>query len=553
MATSIARWLLDDASSGTADTSTADDTGNSNTLTIDFATADGNWTSVAAGNGLDFTTAPATASTMIAELADISANGNIGSSFSGATSLSAILRGTIDAGHAFGSRVLHIGTSTGNGDFGIIAEASKLVIRWDLESGGDGGEIQFGLPSGITTIGVSIDTTAATDALRVLVYYDGVLQTLTSVPDGIAASSALGSINSSNRSVCLGNRPSQDRNVDGKIYYAELFTGVLTPTEHLDAHTALAANNDTNWGVPVGAPDELAVVVALDAASTVSTSRGVNSVTGTFAPGEQVTLECTALDTSPATQTVTVGGEAATVDNWNSGDPIITIPLHIDLEWGVAHDIVVTDDTGSETLVGEVLAIPAGWEIAIFNGTPPDPATTESFYEYAQTDADVGNVTMAVDDELAFESATGLSVDVQTIPTVSPPSTVTGAYKIWDDSLGTWSTVSDYTINDLGFLLVPEDLTVVVDLEEAALFSSPGLFPDSWAVVTSLEAADSTDTTLSGVESLAVIVDLEAASSSAVNAVQPEDLVVAVSMGNVSTSPATTIVDIDTDRIRLTG
>ena len=53
-ASSIARWLLDEASSGTTPTECADDQ-SSNTLTIDYSSGDANWTSVAAGNGLDFT------------------------------------------------------------------------------------------------------------------------------------------------------------------------------------------------------------------------------------------------------------------------------------------------------------------------------------------------------------------------------------------------------------------------------------------------------------------------------------------------------------------
>lgn len=39
MAASIARWLLSEASFGTAPTECADDTGNGNTLTIDYDVA----------------------------------------------------------------------------------------------------------------------------------------------------------------------------------------------------------------------------------------------------------------------------------------------------------------------------------------------------------------------------------------------------------------------------------------------------------------------------------------------------------------------------------
>ena len=125
MATSVGRWLLDEASSGTTPTTAADDTGNSNTLTVDYSSGDAEWTSIASGNGVDFTATVATANTAILTLSDIANNGNIGSSFgSGTQQLSFIMVFDIDAGDASGPRLVQIGTDSGDGDFAIGARGS---------------------------------------------------------------------------------------------------------------------------------------------------------------------------------------------------------------------------------------------------------------------------------------------------------------------------------------------------------------------------------------------------------------------------------------------
>lgn len=171
-------------------------------------------------------------------------------------------------------------------------------------------------------------------------------------------------------------------------------------------------------------------------------------------PGQTgVVITTVSLDASPTTQTATLGGETITVTNWTATAVTVDIPADIDLQWGTAtNQLALTDDTGTVTLDNVTLSIPTGWETVAYNGTAPDPGTTESFYEYAQTDTGLGGggFTMAATDILAFESATGLTVDNQTIPVVDPPSTVTGGYKIWDVSIGTWTDESTYTITDGG-------------------------------------------------------------------------------------------------------
>lgn len=208
-------------------------------------------------------------------------------------------------------------------------------------------------------------------------------------------------------------------------------------------------------------------------------------------PGQtNVVITTIGLDATPATQTATIGGETVTVNTWSETAVNVNIPLHINLEWDTTYQLALTDDTGTVTKSNITLSTNPNWETVTFNGTAPDPGTTESFYEHAQTDSDVGNFTMVATDILAWESAAGLSIDDQTIPVVDPPSTVSGAYKIWDTSLSTWTGVSAYTITDGGVLsgvrpshgpttlrgLLPQRLTSYTGKQE----TTPGAFSAAW-------------------------------------------------------------------------
>ena len=53
-------------------------------------------------------------------------------------------------------------------------------------------------------------------------------------------------------------------------------------------------------------------------------------------------------------------------------------------------------------------------------------------------------------DVLAWTSSPGLTIDGQTVPFVSPASTVSGSYKVWRNSAQSWTDTSTYIINDLG-------------------------------------------------------------------------------------------------------
>lgn len=348
MATSVGRWLLDEASSGTTPTTAADDTGNSNTLTVDYSSGDAAWTSVASGNGVDFTATVATASTAILTLSDIANNGNIGSSFDGSTTsvkqLSFIIVFDIDAGDASGPRLVQIGTDSGDGDFAIGTRGSDWLFRWSKESGGS--DVTYPVPgggygTGLMVMAVVIDSTETTAADRIKVYYNNVLQTANS---GTIALNEGVDLNNSAYNFSLGNRESLNRNVDGKIYYAELFTGTLTTQEVSDAHTALISDNDSDWQAGP-------TIVNLTGQASTS-GQGAVTATGdslTALTGQSVTSGQGALNVEiPITQALT--GQEST-----SGQGALDVNIG-----------TVTQLTGQESTVGQgALSVSAGVTVSI--------------------------------------------------------------------------------------------------------------------------------------------------------------------------------------------
>lgn len=227
----------------------------------------------------------------------------------------------------------------------------------------------------------------------------------------------------------------------------EVFIDTVSVWTGTDSSSPIASGND---GIYIGARNGVATV---DDFVNNAVTRGITDIDSdndVQAGQTNVTITAVGLDASPTTQTATLGGESLTVNSWSDTTVNVDIPLHIDLEWGTTtNQLALTDDTGTVTLENVTLSTPTGWETVTFTSAP-DSVSTESFYEKAQTDSEVGNFTMSANDILAWESASGLTIDAQTIPIVEPAATVTGAYKIWDDSLNTWTDVSSYLINISG-------------------------------------------------------------------------------------------------------
>lgn len=258
--------------------------------------------------------------------------------------------------------------------------------------------------------------TTVTDGAEVIVFhhYRGPLDTV-AAPTGYTLDPS--SLNSSSRCLHVANR-------------SIATAGVEAPGNWL--HTDASVNDDSQvWTISLRPAGDPRTITDIDGDDDVQVGQA------------SVTIACAGLDSAPATQTVTLGGESLTITDWNSGSPIVTIPVDIALKWGRTDlDLVVTDDTGSVTLNNVTLSAETGWEYVNFSGTVPG-AGTESGYEVVQTDFTY-NLTSS--DQWIFESETGLSYDTDTIPTVNPAATITSQYRYWRDDTGAMSAKTAYTI-----------------------------------------------------------------------------------------------------------
>ncbi|MCG7904410.1 MAG: hypothetical protein JAY60_18535 [Candidatus Thiodiazotropha weberae] len=199
-------------------------------------------------------------------------------------------------------------------------------------------------------------------------------------------------------------------------------------------------------------------------------TRTLGSVTGTVAPGEQITINCTGVGT---VSSVTLGGEALTIDAQNNGNPICTIPTDINLLWGNTYSLVVTDPSGTVS-ADHTLSARSGWEIVNWVGPAPDTATTESFYEIAISDF---GITADTGDQLQFSSATGLTVDGQWVPTVSPAASRSGTYAVYDASATARSAEATYNV------LLAEEISTTVASVSYTTF--PAVIENELLIVTS--------------------------------------------------------------------
>lgn len=166
-----------------------------------------------------------------------------------------------------------------DGDFAIGTRPSDWLFRWSKESGGS--DVTYPVPSGSYGTGpvsviVAIDSTEGTAADRIKVYYDKVLQT--AISGTITLNESI-DLDSTSYNFSLGNRETLNRNIDGKIYYAELLTGVLSPTEVGGAHDALILDNDANWAGGTAVDATTDTLVLTEQAASVKADTSVTATT----------------------------------------------------------------------------------------------------------------------------------------------------------------------------------------------------------------------------------------------------------------------------------
>lgn len=250
----IARYLLGEAASGTTPTSVADSVGSAN-LAITY-NSNGNWTSIAAGNGFDFTAAALSASGAI-----LRSSAGVFSALDGATEGSFTLLVDFDSVGAGGCRGFHFGSASGAGYFHLtFNDPYSCAFGWADEDAA--GSPQYNTASyssatltssGVKVFHVVVDTTQAVADDRVKIYMDGSL--LTFIDTNIEQNTAIPAISASHY-FTLGNGGSNSAGFDGRIFFFEVGTGQLTGTQISDSVTALLADNDTD-PYAASAPPEL--------------------------------------------------------------------------------------------------------------------------------------------------------------------------------------------------------------------------------------------------------------------------------------------------------
>lgn len=524
MVVSVARWLLDEASSGTGPATVGDDQG-SNDLTIDYSSGDAAWTSIGAGNGLDFTAAPGTANTAIAELDDIAGNGNIGSSLDGATTVSLLLVVDIDAGDSTGSRLFAIGTDTGNGDFAVTISDTQMGIRWDVESGGAGSTVFYNIPSGVTVIAVIVDTTEAVNTDRVKVYFDNSLET--KISGDISLNVAIDAVNDSTRSASIGNRPSLNRNVDGKVYYAELFTGALTPTEISDSSTALAAGNDANW-VSVSTPS--ITNVNGDDTHTIGETLVINGTDLDSATHFTIT-NSTVVD---SLNTASVTGSQATVNSYfNFKAPFGSV------------DVVAVYSGGSD---GQTITLsPTSGSTYVVTQTPD---TDDEGSPWSQVDSAIGVPNSGW--QLEYSTVTNSGFQVETISQEGYPIISGGqgtdallSARFWD--ITSWSDYASLSILN-NAPINPNDLIVNPFLDEVVTTPNQ-LNINNLTITVVIDEVVTSNLALLSPDDLVVETELESVSTAVPSTLSPDDLIISTALDVAASFLATSMLDIDTDRI----
>lgn len=115
---------------------------------------------------------------------------------------------------------------------------------------------------------------------------------------------------------------------------------------------------------------------------------------------------------------------------------------------GTLRDATGTTDTDWESLGSGVPAPPAGYSQIAYDGSGSslDPATTESLFESFQTDSDIGNYTLLINDVIEYETTAG--VEVRPNSTMAgTPGTYVITMRVYRVATSDYSGYSSVTIN----------------------------------------------------------------------------------------------------------
>lgn len=241
---------------------------------------------------MDFLAAPISTDSAVARLDDIATNGNLGAELANTKTLWAVMVLQNIEGTASGARVLALGTSSGNTDFSVVkVDGDQWYVRWDQEAGG--GNYQGDFYQAMTTdqpmvMVVQVNTESAVAEDRLKVWIDGQPRTIST--NNIPQDATLSLVNDTDRILTVGNRGSQNRNMKGQVFYAELGTGVLSDVQVASIYSGLSANNDAAWveGQTPSAPQVIALVEGQSLTQTELVSLAAFMVPGTVSAQQLV-------------------------------------------------------------------------------------------------------------------------------------------------------------------------------------------------------------------------------------------------------------------------
>ncbi len=447
----IATWLFNEG----AGTVVSDSEGNGNGIVVNF-NGNGAWDDNGQGFGVSSTRTPGTGGATTAQLLNISANGNIGSSLAGATGATIYLVADVTAGSGDNPNLFRIGPSNGFSDISVVLSAQRAVtVRWGRDSD-SGGELVFpnlsvlGSPAQneAVAIMVKVDTTQASVNARARVWYNGTEQNVVFNGVPIPQNTALNSINSADRGVYFLNDGENDtKNLRGIIRYGQIFDELVSDAQIASDSAALLLNNDADPTGSDSTPPVLSSptgVATSDVAAngTVSTNEGNGTlfyIASTNAVETVATVKAAASQavSSSGVQSVSVTGLTATTNYFfhfvhtdsSSNDstvstsaqfttqapgdvtaPVLTLPTALGAGQTVANGTVVTDEANGtlhslistnavETKAnivanGQTQAVTAtGSQSIIFQGLTP---STVYYMHFVHVDASSNQSNVAV-------------------------------------------------------------------------------------------------------------------------------------------------------------
>ena len=251
--------------------------------------------------------------------------------------------------------------------------------------------------------------------------------------------------------------------------------GILGNVIRLDSWADVAAINTT-------------YLIDLDGDNRVQAGQSTIAVNGNDLP------------VSPTSTVARFGGVVIPL-NYNGGSPTVDIPENINLAWSGSHTFELEIDGEVYSLANIPLDAPTGWNAVVLSELP-DTASTDSFFEMAQTDSEVSNFVMAVGDVLAYTDTAGMTVDSQTFVAIEPPATVSGTYKIFDVSAGTFTPESTFTWQDDGAGAAPTQAPTItpvggttINIDVGDSYSDPAwIASDSSGSVSGVWSGDTVDT-----------------------------------------------------------